>query len=102
MKSKPILWIVIPCYNEQEVLPITAPLFSQKLVELTSEGKIAENSRVLFVNDGSRDETWRIITELAKKTNILSGFPKAEIVVIRMQFLPVLWRQRIVVILPFP
>ncbi|MBR5343877.1 MAG: glycosyltransferase family 2 protein [Oscillospiraceae bacterium] len=62
----PVLYIVIPCYNEQEVLPITAPLFLEKLRQLTAAGKIAEDSRVLFVNDGSKDRTWEIISELAK------------------------------------
>lgn len=60
------LFIVIPCYNEQEVLPITAPLFLKKLEDLTAAGKISEDSRILFVNDGSKDKTWQIITELAK------------------------------------
>ena len=62
----PVLYIVIPCYNEQEVLPITAPQFLAKLRQLIAAGKIAEESRVLFVNDGSKDRTWEIITELAK------------------------------------
>jgi len=61
----PVLYIVIPCYNEQEVLPITAPQFLAKIRQLTEAGKIAEESRVLFVNDGSKDRTWEIIRELA-------------------------------------
>ena len=61
----PVLYIVVPCYNEQEVLPITAPQFLAKLRQLTAAGKIAEESRVLFVNDGSKDRTWEIIRELA-------------------------------------
>lgn len=61
----PILYIVIPCYNEEEVLPVTAPLFRQKLLDLRAAGKVAETSRVLFVNDGSRDKTWEIISGLA-------------------------------------
>ena len=63
----PRLIIVIPCYNEQEVLPITAPLFLEKLTQLSSQGKIAENSRVMFVNDGSKDDTWYIIKKLAQE-----------------------------------
>lgn len=63
---KPVLYIVIPCYNEQEVLPITAPMFLDKLTSLSEEGKISEKSRVLFVNDGSKDKTWEIIQGLAK------------------------------------
>ena len=62
----PRLFIVIPCYNEQEVLPITAPMFLEKIKSLSAAGKISEDSRVLFVNDGSKDKTWSIIEELAK------------------------------------
>ena len=65
MPDKPILYIVIPCYNEQEVLPLTAPQFRDKLLQLAGEGKISEDSRVLFVNDGSRDRTRAIISDLA-------------------------------------
>ena len=64
-RIEPILYIVIPCYNEQEVLPITAPLFLQKINDLAAAGKISPDSRVLFVNDGSKDRTWEIINELA-------------------------------------
>ena len=63
--TAPVLYIVIPCYNEEAVLPITAPLFLGKLRELWEAGKISPESRVLFVNDGSRDRTWEIITALA-------------------------------------
>ena len=61
----PRLFIVIPCYNEQEVLPITAPMFLEKLRTLAAAGKISADSRVLFVNDGSKDKTWDIIKELS-------------------------------------
>lgn len=64
-RTDPILYIVIPCYNEQEVLPITAPMFLQKINDLAAAGKISPESRVLFVNDGSKDRTWEIINELA-------------------------------------
>ena len=63
--ARPILWIVIPCYNEEQVLPLTAPMFLQKLRDLTEAGQISENSRILFVNDGSKDRTWEIIRDLA-------------------------------------
>ena len=63
--AAPVLYIVIPCYNEEEVLPVTAPLFRQKVLDLRAAGKVAEGSRVLFVNDGSRDRTWEIISGLA-------------------------------------
>lgn len=64
-RTEPILYIVIPCYNEQEVLPITAPMFLQKINDLAAAGKISPDSRVLFVNDGSKDRTWEIINKLA-------------------------------------
>ena len=73
----PVLYIVIPCYNEQEVLPITAPLFLNKLNALAAAGKISVDSRVLFVNDGSRDETWRIIKELAGKDEHVIGISQS-------------------------
>lgn len=66
-KIRPILWIVIPCYNEEQVLPLTAPMFLEKLNSLTEKGRISERSRVLFVNDGSKDDTWSIICDLAKR-----------------------------------
>ena len=61
----PVLYIIIPCYNEQEVLPITAPQFLQKINDLAAAGKVSPESRVLFVNDGSKDRTWAIINALA-------------------------------------
>lgn len=63
--ENPILYIVIPCYNEQEVLPITAPMFLNKLHELAEKKLVSENSRIMFVNDGSSDGTWDIIRALA-------------------------------------
>ena len=64
---KPILYIVIPCYNEEKVLPITSGMFLDKVNELIGLGKISEDSRIMFVNDGSKDDTWNIICELAAK-----------------------------------
>ncbi len=74
---KPRLYIVIPCYNEQEVLPITAPMFLDKVKGLAAAGKISEDSRVLFVNDGSRDRTWEIIEELAAKDEHFIGISES-------------------------
>lgn len=65
--SLPKLYIVIPCYNEQEVLPITAPQFLNKLSQLIHAEQISPESRILFVNDGSRDATWDIISSLAQQ-----------------------------------
>ena len=56
-RQHPVLYIVIPCYNEQDVLPITAPMFLKKISDLSAAGKISPESRVLFVNDGSKDNT---------------------------------------------
>ena len=72
-KKQPVLWIVIPCYNEEAVLPITAPMFLDKIRDLTEKELISDNSRVLFVNDGSRDRTWEIINSLHEKNPIFRG-----------------------------
>ena len=69
----PVLYIVIPCYTEEEVLPITAPQFLTKLNQLVEEGKIAENSRILFVDDGSKDKTWEIISRLSLEDEHFTG-----------------------------
>lgn len=63
----PKLYIVIPCYNEQEVLPITSGEFLAEITLLVEKKKIHPDSRILFVDDGSKDDTWRIISELAGK-----------------------------------
>lgn len=72
-KSLPRLFIVIPCYNEETVLPITAPLFLEELSILTGEKLIAPDSRILFVNDGSKDQTWNIILQLSKEEERIQG-----------------------------
>ena len=69
----PCLYMVIPCYNEEKVLPITSGIFVNKMKELVSLGKVSEDSRIMFVNDGSRDKTWEIIKELAKKEEYIIG-----------------------------
>lgn len=70
---KPILYIVIPCYNEEEVLASTYVTFSSKLNELIAEGQINEESRLLYVDDGSRDKTWKIIQDFAGKDGHVKG-----------------------------
>lgn len=65
--NNPVLWVVIPCYNEEEVLPITAPLFLNKIASLSENGTISKESKILFVDDGSNDNTWSIISELSKR-----------------------------------
>ena len=73
----PRLFIIVPCYNEEEVLPITGPVFLEKINDLAGKGKIAANSRVLFVNDGSRDGTWKIIQELSAKDEHYLGMAQS-------------------------
>lgn len=73
----PVLYIVIPCYNEQEVLPITAPMFLNKLSDLADRGLISDASRVLFVNDGSGDKTWDIICALAQSDEHYIGISQS-------------------------
>ncbi len=69
----PVLYIVIPCYNEQEVLPVTSGMFLKKINSLIEKGRVAPESRVVFVNDGSKDNTWNIIQELAKSDEHFEG-----------------------------
>lgn len=69
----PVLYIVIPCYNEQEVLPVTSGMFLEKINSLIAKGRVAPESRVVFVNDGSKDNTWSIIQELAKSDEHFEG-----------------------------
>lgn len=63
----PVLYIVVPCYNEEQVLPLTSGMFLKKLNDLADAKKISSNSRILFVDDGSRDSTWNIITALSQQ-----------------------------------
>ncbi len=67
------LFCVIPCYNEQEVLPETANRLRAKLSDLISKGKISGDSRIVFVNDGSKDDTWKIISDLHAQDIIFQG-----------------------------
>ncbi|WP_294526977.1 glycosyltransferase family 2 protein [uncultured Allofournierella sp.] len=69
----PVLYIVIPCYNEQEVLPVTSGMFLEKITSLIEKGRVAPESRVVFVNDGSKDNTWNIIQDLAKSDEHFEG-----------------------------
>ena len=77
MRKQPILYIVIPCYNEEKVLPITSGMFLEKINTLAAAGKISPESRVLFVNDGSKDNTWNIITQLAAQDEHYIGISQS-------------------------
>lgn len=68
-----ILYIVVPCYNEEAVLPETSKRLEEKLHALMVAGKVSEKSRVLFVNDGSKDKTWEIISSLHASDSLFSG-----------------------------
>lgn len=76
-KITPNLWIIIPCYNEEKVLPITAPLFLKQLTHMIDEGKISDDSRILFVNDGSKDSTWDIIQKLSQENKYFLGMSQS-------------------------
>lgn len=71
--KKPVLYIVIPCYNEEAVLPVTAPMFRDKLRALIDAEKIDEHSRILFVNDGSKDRTWELVCDYARQDEHFLG-----------------------------
>lgn len=71
--SEMILYIVVPCYNEAEVLPISSVAFGEKLGSMITSGKIDTESRVVFVDDGSRDGTWNIIEKLNSENPIFRG-----------------------------
>ena len=73
MMGNPDLSIVIPCYNEEKVLPVTSGMFLEKIRSLIAAGKIASGSRIIFVDDGSSDSTWQIITELSKTDGAYTG-----------------------------
>ncbi len=71
--EKPILYIIIPCYNEQSVLPITAPIFRDKLLSLIDKDRISPESKILFIDDGSNDSTWKIIKDLSRAASYYIG-----------------------------
>ena len=69
----PILAIVIPCYNEEEVLPITAPKFQSKIQFLINKEVISKKSKIVFIDDGSKDSTWNLIEKFSKYSNYYTG-----------------------------
>ena len=71
------LFLVIPCYNEQEVLPITAKAIGKKMAALMEQGRISDDSRVLLVDDGSKDQTWPITETLHKQDPLFTGLKLA-------------------------
>lgn len=67
------VFLAIPCYNEQEVLPETSKQLREKMNSLINSGKISDKSRIVFINDGSADNTWQIISELHSSDKIFQG-----------------------------
>jgi len=77
MNKKPVLYVVVPCYNEEEVLPETSARMNEYMDELTAQGKIDAASRILFVDDGSRDRTWELIEGLTQAHERVEGLKLA-------------------------
>ena len=74
MNENNTLYIVVPCYKEQEVLPETSKRLKEKVLALRAQGKISDKSRIMFVNDGSSDNTWPIIRQLhEQEPDLFSG-----------------------------
>ena len=71
------LYIIVPCFNEEEVLPISAQLFLKELKKMIQKKKVSENSRILFVDDGSTDRTWEMIKKLASSDSYFIGISQS-------------------------
>ena len=78
MDDSKTLYIVIPCYNEEEVLMEITNQLKKKITNLIKNKKISVNSKVLYVNDGSKDKTWEIIKKISKKDNLFTGISLAK------------------------
>lgn len=72
-KKKDILYVVVPCYNEEEVLEETTKQLEKKMKSLIKKDLISEKSRVMYVNDGSKDNTWNLIENISKKHDLFTG-----------------------------
>lgn len=68
-----VLYLVVPCYNEEEILERTADVMHKKLSRLMAEGKVSAKSKIMFVNDGSKDNTWKIIAGLCREDAVFAG-----------------------------
>ncbi|MDD5888448.1 MAG: glycosyltransferase family 2 protein [bacterium] len=73
MKKEPILYVVVPCYNEEEVLPETTKQLKEKMQKLIKEKKVSTKSKVMYVNDGSKDKTWNLIKGINQKEPLFTG-----------------------------
>ncbi len=72
-KNNPVMAVVVPCYNEEEVLPETIKVLSNWLTDLINQGILSEQSFLMFIDDGSKDETWDIIETASKKNDHIKG-----------------------------
>lgn len=77
MNRKTTLYIISPCYNEEDVLPITSKDFLKLLLDMIKNGDISDDSRIMYVNDGSKDRTWDIICNLAKEDYHFMGISQS-------------------------
>ena len=73
-QNQAILYLVVPCYNEQEVLPVTAGKLTAKIDQLVKKSVISDQSRIIFVDDGSKDLTWQVITDEHGKNPVVQGY----------------------------
>ncbi|MBQ9110360.1 MAG: glycosyltransferase family 2 protein [Oscillospiraceae bacterium] len=72
-RKHPVLYLAIPCYNEEEALPVTAEKLLEKFGQLTERGSISEKSRIVFIDDGSKDGTWQVIAKLHEQDPVFRG-----------------------------
>lgn len=73
MRENPILYLVVPCYNEEEVLEETTKQLTKKMNSLIEEDIISKKSKVMYVNDGSKDKTWKLIKRIHEENDLFTG-----------------------------
>lgn len=76
-RIEPVLFVIVPCYNEEQVLPVTSDMFLKELLLLIEKKKISDKSRIMYVNDGSADRTWQIIKDLSAKDRHFIGISQS-------------------------
>ncbi|NCB94386.1 MAG: glycosyltransferase [Clostridia bacterium] len=76
--KNPILYVIIPCYNEEEILNVTCPIFLDELNSLINKGKISSDSRIMYIDDGSKDSTWEIIKSFSRKYDHIIGISQSK------------------------
>lgn len=72
-RTNPVIYLVVPCYHEEEALPVTAEQLTEKLTALIRQGRISDKSRMVFVDDGSKDGTWQCISDLFAQNPFVQG-----------------------------